>query len=116
MSWADERALWLLLLVPVLVGAYWWGVQRLAACDPKLRGCGDCRAVDRGSRAVVAVSPVIARDCGNCVADHRVRWATVRKSDPSSSQAGNRCGHRSRFFEEHARARRSSQPDQTSQG
>lgn len=28
MSWADERALWLLALVPVLVGAYWWGAQR----------------------------------------------------------------------------------------
>ena len=28
MSWADERALWLLLLVPALVGAYWWAAWR----------------------------------------------------------------------------------------
>ncbi|MDH3200004.1 MAG: VWA domain-containing protein [Myxococcales bacterium] len=28
MSWADEQALWLLLLVPVLVGASWWNAQR----------------------------------------------------------------------------------------
>ncbi len=28
MSWADERALWLLLLIPALAGVYWWAAQR----------------------------------------------------------------------------------------
>lgn len=43
MSWADERALWLLLLIPVLIGAYWWGAERRRRAT---RGFGDEATVE----------------------------------------------------------------------
>lgn len=43
MSWADEKALWLLLLVPVLLGGYWWGAQRRMRAT---RSFGDAATVE----------------------------------------------------------------------